>query len=393
MRHLKNFVWFAIGMVLVGLPMLSFAGTYPATKVWQGSWSGCSGPNYCSSPGDACSKMGAAYPGGVVLHAVGSADAGYCYDGNNSQMAWAYYSPVYVCVNGGTLSGQTCTKTCPSGQELQSDGQCSSPCAAGETRQPDGSCATKCALMAGFMPPVIGTVSYPQNGPSEVCWEGCSLRVGGDIVICYDGRCYGDPRDYTGATCSASEMPKVIPPDSPEKKCIDHGQGFGSVNGVVVCVDATTSTGKKTDTTKTTDSAGQTTTSTTTTDTKTVKNPDGSTTTITTVTNPDGTKTETTTTTSGSANGGGNGKGDGDFGWGEPGNEGALTEKEAGVSSLTPVEIAGGASCPPPVSLPHGWGEIRYDLACSLADKVRPIVLAFAWLAAGLIVIGGVKGD
>ena len=410
---MRNLLYFLIGVLLSAVACFSYAGTYPATKVWSGSWTGCESPTYCSSPSDACTKMGANYSTPVVLIPYGSGDSNYCKDATTgAQVAWAYFSPTYTCLQGGTLSGQTCTKTCTgTGEVLQADGTCKVPCTPPLISDGAGGCKDPCSSKAGQPDSYMTGQTICGKGassPSAACYGGCVISYSFGLAMGSGSSsewCATVGR-YTGSSCTGSDSSvpttgdddgkinpegEKLPQDSPEKKCVDSGQGFGSVNGVTVCVDPTTTTGKKTDTTKTTDSTGQTTTSTTTTDTKTVKNPDGSTTTITTVTNPDGSKTESTTTTSGAANGGGNGNGDGDFGWGEPGQEGELTKKDGGVNSITAVEIVSGASCPSPVLLPHGWGEIRYDLACNLADRIRPIVLAFAWLASGLIVIGGIK--
>jgi hypothetical protein len=406
MRYFKNLVWFGIGFFLSAVACFSYAETIPATPAY-GEW-GSDANAHNTELANAYVTWAQYRPISCeLISGCMSKCFTYKWPGATGQKIELGNSGIYNC--------PAPTYSCPSGQNWSLSGSnCTRPdCADGEIRQSDGSCRNACASLAGTANSVFtGSSVCGQGGiPGSQCLSGCEIAIGG-LGIEMGGSWCAQVGRYTGRSCAeAGDISPVpaesptsdgkidpegerLPKDSPEKKCVDQGQGFGSVNGVVICVDPTTTTGKKTDTTKTTDSTGQTTTSTTTTDTKTVKNPDGSTTTITTVTNPDGTKTETTTTTSGSANGGGgNGNGDGDFGWGEPGEEGALTEKEAGASSLTPVEIAGGASCPPPVSLPHGWGEVRYDLACSLADKVRPIVLAFAWLAAGLIVIGGVKGD
>lgn len=64
-----------------------------------------------------------------------------------------------------------------------------------------------------------------------------------------------------------------------------------------------------------------------------------------------------------------------------------------GVSSLTPVSLAGlGSSCPANVSLPHGM-EFSYGPICTFAEGLSPIIIAMAWLSAALIVIGAKQGD
>ncbi|MDP3511438.1 MAG: virulence factor TspB C-terminal domain-related protein [Sulfuritalea sp.] len=71
-----------------------------------------------------------------------------------------------------------------------------------------------------------------------------------------------------------------------------------------------------------------------------------------------------------------------------PGAEELATE-EGGVSTITAVDVGGPvAACPVPVQLPHGivWS---WSTVCDFASFLRPIVLALAWLAAGMLVLGG----
>ena len=69
-----------------------------------------------------------------------------------------------------------------------------------------------------------------------------------------------------------------------------------------------------------------------------------------------------------------------------------LPTEERGVSSVTPVVFAANASCPADVPLPHG-ASLSWSYPCQLATGVRPFLLALAWLAAGLIVIGAVRSS
>lgn len=64
-----------------------------------------------------------------------------------------------------------------------------------------------------------------------------------------------------------------------------------------------------------------------------------------------------------------------------------------GTSSLTPVSLAGDTStCPADVALPHGMS-FSYGPICTFAQGLYPIIVAMAWLAAGLIVIGAKSGE
>ncbi|WP_425514548.1 virulence factor TspB C-terminal domain-related protein [Georgfuchsia toluolica] len=58
------------------------------------------------------------------------------------------------------------------------------------------------------------------------------------------------------------------------------------------------------------------------------------------------------------------------------------------TSALTPVSVSLTSTCPADVALPHG-AVFSYAPMCQFASGLRPVVLAMAWLAAGLIVLGG----
>jgi hypothetical protein len=73
---------------------------------------------------------------------------------------------------------------------------------------------------------------------------------------------------------------------------------------------------------------------------------------------------------------------------GDPGTETDLTSEAKGVSSISVVSVASNASCPADISLPKGM-KFEWAPICQWAEALRPIVLALAWLAAGIIVLGG----
>ena len=76
---------------------------------------------------------------------------------------------------------------------------------------------------------------------------------------------------------------------------------------------------------------------------------------------------------------------------GTPTEEGALsTVDKSLVSSITPVNIASMSGCPADVQLGKGV-YMTYSGICQYAEGLRPIVLASAWLIAGLIVLGMAK--
>lgn len=66
---------------------------------------------------------------------------------------------------------------------------------------------------------------------------------------------------------------------------------------------------------------------------------------------------------------------------------------ERTLASITPASIGGVGSCPAPITSTFMGQSISfsYDLPCQAAGMLRPLILALAWLAAGIIFIGGVR--
>lgn len=69
-----------------------------------------------------------------------------------------------------------------------------------------------------------------------------------------------------------------------------------------------------------------------------------------------------------------------------------LPSEARGVSAITVQSFAGNATCPPDIQLPKG-ATLSWSYPCQMATGVRPFLLALAWLAAGLIVIGAVRSS
>ena len=69
-----------------------------------------------------------------------------------------------------------------------------------------------------------------------------------------------------------------------------------------------------------------------------------------------------------------------------PPEEGSLTSKEMGASSINPKSLAISEVCPAPIRVPYG--EIHWDPLCDIASWFKPLILLFAWLGAGYLVIG-----
>ncbi len=68
-------------------------------------------------------------------------------------------------------------------------------------------------------------------------------------------------------------------------------------------------------------------------------------------------------------------------------------EKQNQGQSISPVSVGGGGSCPADrsISLTHGQATFSYQPICQLATMINPLVLAFAWLSAGFILIGAFR--
>lgn len=432
MRHLRNLLFFFFGVALVAVPMFASAETIPATSAIQtvprvGVCKGAGAVGYTGGTMNesACVAAVEAVIGAQGYSALQWTDSWsvtavadssksetytrhFCKYGTNCGWTETAYilgncqtgttwdatsksclGTVYTCpsTGGWTLSGSTCTRP---------------DCEYG--RDENGACITNpCLALAGTANGLYSGSTYSMKvgydlAPSGLCVDSCVIAFNKD----FGGETWtaGKIGNYTGEVCGASgtgDEPAADPenkvnPNTPEKECTDAGKGFGTVNGVVICVNPTAGTPtKKTETEKkTTTTPEGTTTATTTKETTVTKNPDGTTTVTVTITNPDGTTEKTETTTGGTGNGTG-GEGDDGDDWGTPTDEGPLPSQSIGPQSITVVDMPTSMNCPNSIALPHGWGEISYQPACDMAGMIRPITLAFAWLAAGLIVIGGFK--
>ncbi|MES1983230.1 MAG: virulence factor TspB C-terminal domain-related protein [Pseudomonadota bacterium] len=75
-----------------------------------------------------------------------------------------------------------------------------------------------------------------------------------------------------------------------------------------------------------------------------------------------------------------------------PDNE--LQQKNIPIS-ITPVSIGGAGVCPQP-RIFHAGGHnytLSYQMICDFASGVRPVILALAWLFAGMTLIGGMRSN
>jgi len=304
----------------------------------------------------------------------------------------------YSCPSGQnwTLSGSSCTRPdCVSPQVRQSDGTCHAPCGAAGTK-----------TTADYSGPE-GTIPNYLCDPS-----GCQIQT----TACVGGGTSGwacSSANYTGAFCTgvaggngataASAPSESVVSDTAQKACVDKGMYFGTVNGVTVCVSASTSKSTTASSGSMTPPGG--TTGTTNVSNTTVCGGDGSCTTTTTTTvtgggttgnQTNGTTTATSTQTKGAfctanpsdtqctAKAGDCDKNSSLIGCqtiGSPGDSTALGDQNKTVSAITPTTTAAG-SCPASVSLPKG-AQFEFTPMCNFAGGIRPVVLAIAWLLAG----------
>ena len=301
------------------------------------------------------------------------------------------------------------------------------------------------ANVPGPLPFYSGETGGKLGMPDTVCLNGCvadTTQDRGEGMATSSWWGYNMNPKYTGQECSAG-TPKPgtsKPKDSPEKKCVDQGMGFGYVNDKVLCVKPDTSSGTAKKSTETKNPDG--TTTKTDTETKISCGSDGSCTTTTNITttiiNTDGsstTKTETKKEDSQGNSGTGTADGtgfckenpnspmckSGSFNGScaqAPSCEGdpiqCATAKavfETNCKTLKPgepptttepvgekkhnlnfevTELSGGGVCPADRFIQINGKMVHFELGviCQFAIMLRPIIIALAWLIAGYIVFG-----
>lgn len=311
LRLIPAWGWFLVGCLLAGVPQLALADDYSA-KVKYGA--GANQFDTLTLYGQFLCPPGGTYTGaakwtGVYEYGYTTSNHNsiyeygeslYCQFQEGTSYGWATGGGVqlfYSCPYGGTLNGTT--KMCVDAP----------PCTAPEVRDPaTGQCVPPpdpCTENAGkwWSEGYGWNSSFPVEDFSS--GEGSSIPTTGCVggcVVTYEKSmgAYGSGKWWqiasakaTGQSCTAvtpqptapTTGPKT-PETSPEYDCAKAGQGFGTVNGTVICTGpATNQTKEDKDTTKTT-------------------NPDGTQTETTKETTcTGGTCTETTTTTNCDANG------------------------------------------------------------------------------------------
>ena len=328
------------------------------------------------------------------------------------------------CYNGGTYTSSGCTAgySCPVNQNWTLSGtSCTRPdCVSPETRQSDGTCAVPCPAAGSSVSGVTGKYFNVLDVPtSGMCISGCTYAWGGT-----GGRSGGSNlwAVNAGTSMGAHCLPGVggisaaLPADSNTNTCAAKNLCGGVLNMVEVCTACAKTSVQSTST-------------------ATKTNPDGTTgsTSTTSITNCDALGTCSTHTTQNNAGGGtqasagstaptGTTTLDSSMdkvsfcatnptnpacaqpsdcdknpdlpqckSLGTPDAESALPSTSISISNLTPVDLPGAAVCPANVPLPHG-AYFDWTPACTYASALRPLVLIMAWLAAGLILVGVVRG-
>ena len=182
---IRQLLYFVVGLLLGATVVLAHADTYSASLKWR--YGNQSVYNY-STGQEAADAAAATYTvqngytklSGSYSNSTCSTTAfahgtvvfvNSTYNANPTiKQCWStglqVYS-VYQCLNGGSLSGSTCTKSCNPGETLQADGTClsSTPCSTYPPATADSLPATQPSNCA--CPP--GTSWYAYNGCRKTC--------------------------------------------------------------------------------------------------------------------------------------------------------------------------------------------------------------------------------
>lgn len=339
----------------------------------------------------------------------------------------------------GRLPNGTCN-TCQSPETLQSDGTCRAMC--GEiVVTPSGSCVKAIPCLPGSAAswPMLAAaqpICAGQKDPNDKC------PPGGIVIGTFNGKeiCMSPPpNDPTctatgGAVVGTMNGQPVCSNPAGNPKCPDGSASQGSINGQPVCsancpsgtaqgtvngstgcypvgptttktTTQTAGTAPNTSTTTSTAPGGGTSTSSSSTSATTTCEGERCTTTKVTTDGEGGTSTTTANQNKSDFCKDNpkaavcTGQSDQDLfckdnpeavsclKTGTPSEEGGLTSVEKGVSSITPISVASSNGCPADVQLPKG-AVFSYAGPCMYAEGMRPVILASAWLIAGLIVLG-----
>lgn len=400
MKYFLLVLYFIIGLFFGGYSVLLNAATIPAPKTpvniyWVDAIPASKALTYAESCRIAGTIIGKATYTGTYA----------CLHGYGSEVVIVGWQTGATCDYGFNSTTRTCNPVPPDTCE---DG--SSPA--------NGSCDTCRAGDFGTVSRYVGTfsagqkdVTYGQSTPitGPLCDGSCFISVTAVVSCTSTSVARGTPikcnyeGKKTGASCTV-RADSTVPQGDP---CYGEGKVSGTVNGVPVCGGEAPKTTENGETVKTPG---------TTSDTKKV----------TTCVGDSCTTTTTETTTSGGSGEGGTGDGSSTvvketetttdkptfcsenptspqcsepsacetdptllecMQSGSPPEEGALNSVEKSViTSIIPVQLGGGGSCPADIELPNG-AYMTYSSVCQYAEGIKPFVLLSAWLAAGVFVL------
>jgi hypothetical protein len=393
---------------------LSYQGRFGClvgTTFYEGQWckSGTTGP-YASS-GAACQAFSSTYTVGAAALTIPTLHRFYCNNSLGNQTSNTVQE-IVSCRQGAVVNGVLDSATamcnsatsCPSG-ETNVGGVCtaSNPCTA----------AAGQVASSGYYD--LGT-SDAANPPTTTCNGQCELAYNGGGVS--SRAMVGGVYHYfsqgqyvkTANQCSGSSTALTSAAAVPSNSCNPATQDQGTVNGVTVCIDRTS-----TDSTASVKSSSTTGDVTTTTETTTKNNADGSVEATTTTTEKNNvTGVESTTQTKNTT------RPETDpFCVSNPNDPSCqpvdefcsknadtlactklgsaeadpLGTEERSIANISPVSIGGVGACPAPLTASFLGQPISFsfDALCTYANALRPLVLAMAWLSAGVIFIGGVR--
>lgn len=371
-----------------------------------------------SNAGTCYSKSGSSCNYYTSANVRYTCQSGYGYNGSN-QSQCVNTTTIYSCpsTGGWTLSGTSCTRPNCGADQVRNEetGACVTACSGIQTLDPN---TQQCVCpSAGTNAMVGGAVAYSISGSASSCfssgatYQGCSIS-------CTSGAGYGGTASCTGCsftgqtgtgtTAQPVSTTQSQDPSTPQG-CLAQGMGYITVGGVTTCMSP--STLPTTDplqtiqqkTTTTTDPNNQTTT---TTQQESTSVSSGGVQQTTTTVDPNGGTTTTVTQAPMTSYCTDNPSDPictplqdpckdnpdraGCKALGTPTDTEQLGTKSIGAQSINVVSFASGGACPAPVQLAHG-ATFSFQWLCDVAGMVKPLFIAFAWLSAGFILMGGIR--
>lgn len=426
MRSFRLFVFFLVGALLSGSAVFAFAGDRYTSDTYSSAVSKCMAQR--SNWVQPCAIVGDVCPASQNSGSCSESARGQFLSADGINTGWVTSSIHYDYCSDSfpTWNGNTCVLDDPCKKKAGYWDNGGSPMSVN---------------LPGPLPFYSGETGGSPEMPNTICLNGCvadTTQDRGEGMSTSSWWGYNMNPKYTGQSCSPG-TPKPgtsKPKTSPEYDCVSKGQGFGYVNGVVLCVKPDTSSGAGKKTTEVKNADG-TTTKTSVDKTMTCTGAGSCTTTTTTTTtvyNADGTQASTKsesqkeTSTGQGAEGSGFCKENpsspmcktGSFSGSceaAPSCEGdpiqcatAKATWETNCKTMKPGEIreapdvgtkkiqqnfehadlGGGGSCPAPRPITLMARTIYFEMTpiCEFASGIRPVVILLGWIAAGYIVMG-----